>query len=987
MAPDEYHAQYSYGSEHLPHDGAIASLVALASSLGRIKDVMPGSWDAPLAWIDRELNRLWKARGAFPGLGSALCAFGLEQGTLIAYALAAAQADPKRKQSGDPWALVDALFEDPSVLPKDVTSGLGPSWRKRWKSLPAERRMLLKLLSRFELSADQAKRFYVAEERESAGIAATDAELLANPYLVYELDRGRPDAIAYGVIDRGLFPDPQVRSAFPVPPPSLVEESIDERRVHALVVDTLETAAREGHTLLPTTWVVQRARERPLAPACPLDGDLLAGLAANEGIVRSALLDGNLAALQLDRFVATAEAIRRAVKVRLQTPRHKASHDWAAKVAEGLKKDAATRDEPRARQEKAAALEEIFASRFSVLIGPAGTGKTTLLKMLCGLPEVARGGVLLLAPTGKARVRLEQQTGMRGQGQTLAQFLLQRERYDGETGRYFINSGAEKFGGARTVIVDECSMLTEEQLAALVDALGPIDRLILVGDPRQLPPIGAGRPFVDIVHELCPADIETASVRRARGYAELTVNVRQRGQEGDDRLLAAHFGGGPLDAAADEVWARISAGESDTVRVVQWRNPAELHDKLISEIARVLQLGDPPSEHLFELMCGGSEFEENKQAYFWAGRKVGTPGAAASVDRWQVLGAVRGMAHGVDALNREIQSRFRKRVKAMAQPEKFYERKIPKPLGPQALLWGDKVINIRNNGRRRTWPEQDGAYLANGDMGVIVGEYKYKGRKGFPKHLEVEFAALPGVQFKYWSGEFSGDDSSPELELAYALTVHKTQGSEFDVTFVVIPNPCRVLSRELLYTALTRHKDRVVLFHQGPVSALQRYSTERTSELAGRMTNLFRAAKPWAVTVESQRRFLDARLIHRTERGDLVRSKSEVNIADKLFARGVQYAYEAPLRLADGIERYPDFSFIHDITGVQYYWEHLGMLDDPAYEARWRRKLAAYRESGILPHGEGGGPGGALIITRDERGGAFDSAAISSILNEVLDGA
>lgn len=375
------------------------------------------------------------------------------------------------------------------------------------------------------------------------------------------------------------------------------------------------------------------------------------------------------------------------------------------------------------------------------------------------------------------------------------------------------------------------------------------------------------------------------------------------------------------------------------------------------------------------------------QVYFWPARSNGEGGAASQVEAWQVLGAVRGSLHGVDALNREIQRRFRTRARKLSAPEKYYQRKIPRPLGPQGILWGDKVINVRNNERRRTYPKRDDAYLANGDMGVVVGEYKTEGKSKLPKHLEVEFKVFPGVRFTYWQDEFSGDDASPEVELAYALTVHKTQGSEFGKSFVVVPNPCRPLSRELLYTALTRHQESVVLLHQGPITHLRRYAAEGASELARRMTNLFANANPTEVTVGTERRFLEAGLIHRSERGDLHRSKSEVIIADKLHARGVQYAYEAALRLADGRERFPDFSFIHDISSVQYYWEHLGMLDDSAYAARWQRKLAAYRASEILPREEGGGARGTLIVTRDEPGGGFDSAKIARILDEVLDDA
>jgi ATP-dependent exoDNAse (exonuclease V) alpha subunit len=84
-----------------------------------------------------------------------------------------------------------------------------------------------------------------------------------------------------------------------------------------------------------------------------------------------------------------------------------------------------------------------------------------------------------------------------------------------------------------------------------------------------------------------------------------------------------------------------------------------------------------------------------------------------------------------------------------------------------------------------------------------------------PRNLEVEFNSQRGVLFTYPYWEFTGDDGAPELELAYALTVHKTQGSQFVQTFLVVPKRCRPLTRELLYTALTRHRDRLVILHAG----------------------------------------------------------------------------------------------------------------------------------------------------------------------------
>ncbi len=108
-------------------------------------------------------------------------------------------------------------------------------------------------------------------------------------------------------------------------------------------------------------------------------------------------------------------------------------------------------------------------------MGAAGTGKSTLLKALCNINSVKQKGILLLAPTGKARVRLEQTSGMAGQGKTVAQFLNGLERYDGNTGRYYVNEDAGRSAVHATVIIDECSMLTEEQLAALLDAVESVD--------------------------------------------------------------------------------------------------------------------------------------------------------------------------------------------------------------------------------------------------------------------------------------------------------------------------------------------------------------------------------------------------------------------------------------------------------------------------------------------------------------------------------
>jgi ATP-dependent exoDNAse (exonuclease V) alpha subunit len=130
---------------------------------------------------------------------------------------------------------------------------------------------------------------------------------------------------------------------------------------------------------------------------------------------------------------------------------------------------------------------------------------------------------------------------------------------------------------------------------------------------------------------------------------------------------------------------------------------------------------------------------------------------------------------------------------------------IPKPMGPEEIVYGDKVINLANtdpkmpwNRHRKVYPEKDNPYIANGEIGMAVGFFWKKGLPDLRWKLEVEFphsrisntTLRPRISEKKQIG----------MELAYALTVHKSQGSEFGTVILVLPNPCRLLSRELLYT-------------------------------------------------------------------------------------------------------------------------------------------------------------------------------------------
>jgi ATP-dependent exoDNAse (exonuclease V) alpha subunit len=982
FSPEDRLLEFSHASQLVTHDGAIASLLACAESLRKGKGNISGPWDNCLEWLDRRVGELWKARGPCPGLGSALSAFGLELGTFIARAIA-----DKAGENVDPWPLVDKVFSDPKKhLPSHLAEGLGKTIREKWSRLPSERRELLKLLSRFEITRDQASVLYVPPERVRAGIEIKDKEILSNPYLIFELTRATADPVSIWTVDRGIFPDEVVRKKHPLPEPSALDAGTDARRVRALAVRVLEDASANGSTLIPQEQAVLAIRALTLQPPCDVDSDLIdvAKEDFDGAIVEVPLADAS-PALQLGRLAEMGETIRNAMSKRIKGKRLTVDADWRKLLDKHLKsKGAKATDEleEQAREEKTAALKELAESRLSVLIGPAGTGKTTLLSVLCSHPQVAEGEVLLLAPTGKARVRMEQATqDLKLKGYTIAQFLSPH-RYDASTGCYHLSDKPAEVG-ARTVIIDEASMLTEEMFGALIQALKGVHRLILIGDFRQLPPIGSGRPFVDIIRHLSTEGIREQFPRVSTGYAELTIRRRQAGEEREDLQLAEWFSGSPIAPGEDDVFDKVvNTGESKHVRFVQWDSADELRQKLIDVLADELNLDGPDDVAGFDRTLGGEPWNEMR---FFNMRNPKYPdklGAAETAEGWQILSPVRSGPHGVPDVNRLIHKHFRQEMIDACRKER--NRKYPKPMGPEEIVYGDKVINLVNtdpkhywNQHRKVYPAKDEPYIANGEIGVAIGYYRRNGSPDFRWKLEVEFSSQPGFKYDFTSRDF-GEEGNAVLELAYALTVHKSQGSEFGTVFLILPNPCRLLSRELLYTALTRQKDRIVILHQGPRGELRKYSSDDRSETARRLTNLFAAPSP----VDVDGRFFEENLIHRTARGEMVRSKSEVIIADHLARQGIEYGYEQKLTIA-GVTKYPDFTIEDAESGMNFYWEHCGMLHIPRYLRRWKEKLAWYEANGIR---EAGGKNGTLIVTRDEANGSIDSSKINQLIEKVLKG-
>jgi hypothetical protein len=310
LVPDEYTDQFSYATEHVAPDTALELLLALDKAVAKASTKVPGNWQLARTWISERLGDVWKARGPFPGLGAALTAFGVADGVLMAYAVQARVGD-----NADPWPLVDDWLCAPTRA--DGSFGIGAVLAKTWQALSTDRLALLKLLARFDLSTQQATRMYQATERAKAALQVSDAELLANPYLLFEKDRVSREAVTVAAVDRGVFPDDVVRASHPVPSPSRVDEPVDERRVRALVVDALETAAADGHALRSRDQVIQAVRDAPLQPVCPLSDDVLNVVDADlTPEVERVAVANDQAAYQLRRLAAARMAINRLVTKR-----------------------------------------------------------------------------------------------------------------------------------------------------------------------------------------------------------------------------------------------------------------------------------------------------------------------------------------------------------------------------------------------------------------------------------------------------------------------------------------------------------------------------------------------------------------------------------------------------------------------------------------------------------------------------------------------
>lgn len=373
------------------------------------------------------------------------------------------------------------------------------------------------------------------------------------------------------------------------------------------------------------------------------------------------------------------------------------------------------------------AITDALESGVMVLTGGPGTGKTTVIRALISVFERMGMRIALAAPTGRAAKRMSEAT-MRD-AKTIHR-LLETE-FSGEDKPSF-RRGENDLLDEEVVIIDEASMVDTLLFCALLKAIKPGARLILVGDSDQLPSVGAGCVLSDIIESGAFSSVSLTEIFRQASQSLIVRNAHaiNKGQE-----------------------LELNNKDSDFFFLRRYRG---------AEIASTVS----------ELVC-----QRLPKKY---GEDI--------LRNLQVITPAHKGASGTDNLNLLLQERLNPPSPSKAE-KKFRER---------IFRVGDKVMQVKNN-YDIMWDKNgvSGVGIFNGDIGII-------------EDIDLSEETLT-VNFddRTVTYELSQCD---ELELAYAITIHKSQGSEYGT--VVLPigeHTSRLLTRNLLYTAVTRAKDMVVM--------------------------------------------------------------------------------------------------------------------------------------------------------------------------------
>lgn len=380
-------------------------------------------------------------------------------------------------------------------------------------------------------------------------------------------------------------------------------------------------------------------------------------------------------------------------------------------------------------EEQTQAIREAATSGLLLITGGPGTGKTTILRGILELLGQNQLRCLLAAPTGRAAKRLTEVTGE--DASTIHRLL--EAGIDPATGKMFFARDAENPLKCDAVIVDEMSMVDVSLLYSLLQAIPAGKRLILVGDPDQLPPVGPGFPFGDMLRSGSLPTVRLTEIFRQAQKSLIVMN--------------AH---------------RVNQGEMPDLKCVS------------SDFFFMRRTSEEAVCALIRDLCATR-----------LPQKMGIP-----TDQIQVLSPTRKGAVGTVNLNRLLQAALN--PQSPDKKERSY--------GDYQFREGDRVMQIRNN-YDILWKKADGsavgAGIFNGDVGRI-------------QTIDPASETLT-VLFDDRLAEYDFTQLG-ELEPAYAMTVHKSQGSEYRAVILTAWNGSPyLLSRSILYTAITRARELLII--------------------------------------------------------------------------------------------------------------------------------------------------------------------------------
>jgi exodeoxyribonuclease V alpha subunit len=417
--------------------------------------------------------------------------------------------------------------------------------------------------------------------------------------------------------------------------------------------------------------------------------------------------------------------------------------------------------------------------RFAVVAGGPGTGKTTTVARIVALlaEQAAAAGapeplVALAAPTGKAAARLEEavheevarlEVGDAVRAQLVAVRASTLHRLLGW--RPDSHSRFRHDRGNRlphdVVIVDETSMVSLSLMARLVEAVRPEARLVLVGDPGQLTSIEAGAVLGDIVGPAAAAPLMRPAARKVLAEVtggEVAAADPPAGATLGDGIVVldrVYRFGGAIAAVADAV----RRGDADEALHALSAAPGEM---------TWIQADDDALAPVHDGAVAAA------RAVIEAARAGDAPRALEALAAFRVLCAHRRGPHGVETWMDRIERWLAAEVEGFGAEGRWY---VGRPL----------LVTENDYGLR----------LYNGDTGVVVATSDGRATAAFERRGEIV--------------EFSPSRLAA-VDTVYAMTIHKSQGSQFDTAAVLLPDPTsQILTRELLYTAVTRARKQLIL--------------------------------------------------------------------------------------------------------------------------------------------------------------------------------